>query len=444
MPPRLLLATSGATLVAALPHTSSPVAVRSRTPTAPRKQPCPRDLPSRRVRREPGPYRRLFATPGAAAFTAGSLLARLPMGMFGISLVIMVATTRGSYALAGAVSATGLGATAVVGPLTARLVDRYGQARVAVPAAVLSASASVSLLLCVRQGAPDWTLFACYAATACTPNTGGMARARWAHLHRDDAAARHVANSFEQVADEACFMLGPVLAAFLCTSLFPEAGTLAGAALLLTGVIVFCARRGTQPPTAPPEAPRTSSPIRVTGLPRLLVTFLCAGVLFGAMEVTTVAFADAHGHRSAAGAILALQATGSCTAGLLYGLAKTAGSVEKRFACGVAAMAVLMALPLLAWNLPSLACCLFLAGCATAPTMVTGMTMIQSLVPADRLNEGMTLAVTAILAGIAAGAGSGGWAAQHFAPGTGYWIPVAAGTLAALTALPRPAHRQPV
>ncbi|HEY3477484.1 MAG TPA: MFS transporter, partial [Streptomyces sp.] len=420
MPPRLLLATSGATLVAALPHTPSPVAVPSRTRSAPgtrpapshqsrprdRSRPRPRVQASRRVRREPGPYRRLFATPGAAAFTAGSLLARLPMGMFGISLVIMVATTSGSYALAGAVSATGLGATAVVGPLTARLVDRYGQARVAVPAAALSASASVSLLLCVRHGAPDWTLFVCYAATACTPNTGGMARARWAHLHRNDAAARHVANSFEQVADEACFMLGPVLAAFLCTSLFPEAGTLAGAALLLTGVIVFCGRRGTQPPIAPPEAPRTSSPIRMTGLPRLLATFLCTGVIFGAMEVTTVAFADAHGHRSAAGAVLALQATGSCTAGLVYGLIKpAAGSVDKRFAYGVAAMAALMALPLLAWNLPSLACCLFLAGCATAPTMVTGMTKVQSLVPADRLNEGMTLAVTAILAGISAGAG---------------------------------------
>ncbi|MEV6010353.1 MFS transporter [Streptomyces sp. NPDC051976] len=434
MPPRLLLASCGATLVAALPHTSS--SVRTRSLSRPDSSLPPASQPAARTRRPPGPYRRLFATPGGAAFTAGSLLARLPMGMFGISLVIMIATTRGSYALAGAVSATGLGATAVVGPLTARLVDRYGQARVAVPAAALSASASVSLLLCVRHGAPDWTLFACYAATACAPNTGGMARARWAHLHRDDAAARHVANSFEQVADEACFMIGPVLAAFLCTSLFPEAGTLAGAALLLTGVIVFCAQRGTQPPTAPPGAPRTHSPIWVTGLPRLLVTFLCTGVVFGAMEVTTVAFADAHGHRSAAGAVLALQATGSCTVGLLYGLAKQpAGPVAKRFAYGVAAMAALMALPLLAWNLPSLACCLFLAGCATAPTMVTGMTMVQSLVPADRLNEGMTLAVTAILAGISAGAGSGGWTAQHFAPGAGYWIPVAAGTLAALTAI---------
>ncbi len=53
-----------------------------------------------RAPREPGPYRRLFAVPGARAFTAGNLLARLPMGMFGVSAIVMIAGSRGSYALA--------------------------------------------------------------------------------------------------------------------------------------------------------------------------------------------------------------------------------------------------------------------------------------------------------------------------------------------------------
>ncbi|MFJ5225669.1 MFS transporter [Streptomyces sp. NPDC088400] len=198
------------------------------------------------------PYRRLFAIPGTRAFTAGNLLARLPMGMFGVSAVIMIAGSRGSYALAGAVTATGLAATALVAPWTARLVDRYGQRRVAVPATAIAVLGSLALLLCVRYGAPDWALFVSYAATATTPNTGGMSRARWAHLHRErtpeNAAALHTANSFEQAADELCFMLGPVLAALLCTTLFPEAGTLTGAILLLTGVLIFAAQRSTEPP----------------------------------------------------------------------------------------------------------------------------------------------------------------------------------------------------
>ncbi|WP_263163986.1 MFS transporter [Streptomyces sp. SCSIO ZS0520] len=389
----------------------------------------------------PGPYRRLFSAPGATAFTAGSLLARLPMGMSGVSLVLMVAGTRGSYALAGAVSAVGLGVTAVVAPLIARLVDRHGQARIAIPAVALSASASAVLVLCVRREAPDWTLFASYAATSCAPNTGGMARARWSHLYRQDPAARHVANSFEQVADEACFMLGPVLAAFLCTALFPEAGTLAGAALLLSGVLLFCAQRGTQPPTGSGTA-RGRAPLRTAGMPGVLLTFVCTGVIFGALEVTTLAFAEARGHRGAGGALLALQAAGSCAAGLLLGLRAPAASLPRRFARCTAAMAALTTLPLLARDLPVLACCLFLTGCASAPAMVTGITLVQSLVPEDRLNEGMTLAVTGILTGISAGAAAAGWTAEHLRPGSGYWIPCAAATLAALTARLRAARSE--
>ncbi|MDF9813491.1 MFS transporter [Streptomyces sp. SPB162] len=380
-------------------------------------------------------YRGIFAAPGTAAFTVGSLLSRAPMGMFGVSLIIMIATTRGSYALAGAVAAAGMAATAVLAPLTARLTDRYGQARVALPATVWAVAACLALLLCVRYDAPSWTLFATYIARSTTPNTGGMARARWAHLYRDDPAARHVANSFEQVADELCYLLGPILAAFLCTALFPEAGMLVANVLLLVGVLLFIAQRGTEPPAAGRPATRSGSLLRAPGLPPLLAVFLCTGMIFGALEVTTIAFADARGHASAAGAVLALQAAGSGIAGLLYGLSRPTGPATARFAATVAAMAALMALPLLARDLPTLACCLFLAGCATAPTMVNGMTLVQNLAPPNRLNEGMTLAVTAILAGISAGAALAGTVAERLPPGTGFWLPAAAGALAAGLAL---------
>ncbi|MFI2366834.1 MFS transporter [Streptomyces sp. NPDC018833] len=400
---------------------ASPPAI---TPGAPAFVPRFDDVPGRvRRRRPPGPYRRLFATPGTRAFTTGTLIARLPMGMFSISAVIMIAGSRGSYALAGAVTATGLAATALVAPWTARLVDRYGQARVAVPATALAVLGSLALLLCVRLDAPDWTLFAAYAATATTPNTGGMSRARWAHLHRGDAAALHTANSFEQAADELCFMLGPVLAAFLCAALFPEAGTLIGAILLLGGVLVFAAQRSTEPPAAPRAS--ASSPLRAPGMPALLVVFLVTGAVFGAMEVVTLAFVDG----PAAGAVLALQAGGSCAAGLVYGrVGRSAGLVTT-----LSAMTVLMCLPLLAAGTGSVlavAGALLLAGMATAPTMVTGMTTVQRLTPPGQSNEGMTLAVTALLGGIAAGSASGGWVVENMSPATGYAVPVCAAATA--------------
>ncbi|MGW2666948.1 MFS transporter [Streptomyces sp. NPDC001272] len=419
-----LMAVTGTTLVlAAPPPADSPARHRPRAGAA-----APVEAPARRsaAARALGPYARLFAVPGARGFTAGNLLARLPMGMFGISAVMMIAGQRGSYAVAGAVTATGMAATALVGPWTARLVDRYGQARTAVPATVIAVLGSLCLVLCVRTQAPAWTLFASYAATATTPNIGGMSRARWTHLL--PRSAHHTAMSFEQAADELCFMLGPVLAALLCTALFPEAGTLTGAALLLTGMLVFTAHRATEPPPGgAPKAGGGRSPLRAL-LP-LLGLFTATGLVFGSMEVTSVAHLSALGLGAASGPVLALQAAGSCVAGLLYG----AGHARSLRTC-LAALAGAMALPWAAaatGSLVPLALALLLAGMSTAPVMVTAMGLVQSRIPEGRLNEGMTLAVTAILAGIAAGSATAGLAVDRLGTTTAYALPAAA----ALTAL---------
>ncbi|WP_112467916.1 MFS transporter [Streptomyces triticisoli] len=413
-----------------MPNPSTPVSARS-----------PLLIPYRRLFT---PYRRLFVLPGTRAFTAGNLMARLPMGMFGVSAVVMIAGARGSYALAGAVTATGLAATAVTAPWIARLVDRYGQARIAVPATVCAVLGSLALVLCVRYDAPDWTLFAAYAATATTPNTGGMSRARWTHLLTSDPAALHTANSFEQAADELCFMLGPVLAAFLTGTFFPEAGTLVGAVLLLTGILLFAAQRSTEPPPRPRTPAR--APLRAPGMPTQLAVCLAMGAVFGAMEVVTVAFADDRGHRSAAGVALGLQAAGSCVAGLVYGVMKPGGPAGRRLPWCVAAMTALMTLPLLAATLTGsllvLSAALLVAGTATAPTMVTNMALVQQRSPEGRLNEGMTLAVTGLLGGIACGSATGGWVVEHVSATAGYGVPVVAAALALLISLAAAGQRR--
>ncbi|WP_284578754.1 MFS transporter [Streptomyces sp. 2P-4] len=390
--------------------------------------------PARR-RKAPGPYGRLFALPGTRAFTAGNLLARLPMGMFAVSAIMMIAGQRGSYALAGAVTATGLGATALVAPWTARLVDRYGQARIAVPATLVAVAGSLALVACVRTGAPAWTLFASYAATATTPNIGGMSRARWTHLLKDSPAAHHTAMSFEQAADELCFMLGPVVAALLCSAVFPEAGTLAGAVLLLAGMLLFTAQRSTEPPASP----TLRAPVPLRALRPLLLLFVPLGAVFGAMEVASLAYLDGHGLGAAAGPVLALQAAGSCAAGLLYG---TRRPLDLRLC--LAATAAAMALPWAAAAADSVAltgCALLLAGMSTAPTMVTAMSRVHASVPPERLNEGMTLAVTATLAGIAAGSATAGALVDRFGTTLPYALPAAAAATALLLSATALRHR---
>ncbi|BAJ29306.1 MULTISPECIES: MFS transporter [Kitasatospora] len=379
-------------------------------------------------------YRPVFAAPGTLAFTLSGLLGRLAMAMHGVCVVVLVADRRGSYALAGAVSAVGVLAGAVLLPPLGRLVDRWGQARVAVPAVLATAVPTGALLLCVRSGAPAWTLFPCWALAGSGPDLGGMARARWAHLHRADPAVLHRANALEQALDELCFMAGPVLGMVLCTTVAPEAGLLAAWGLGTVGTLLFAAQRATEPPVGPHRPSPARGLPRTPGLPALLAVFLAAGVLFGALEVTTLAYADALGRQAAGGGLLALVAAGSCVSGLAFGAVRPRRPAAVRLALGAGAMAALMLLPLAAGlagaGLPVLGAALLAAGSGTAPTMVSGMTLAQRLLPAHRLTEGMALVVSAILVGISTGATLGGALAQHTAPGTGYLLPAGAAVLA--------------
>ncbi|MFF5588945.1 MFS transporter [Streptomyces hygroscopicus] len=389
----------------------------------------PGAAPARPRRRSPlAPYRRLFAAPGALAFTLAAFVGRLPGSMLGVSTVLMIATVRGSYALAGAVSATGVAVTAVAGPLLGRLVDRYGQARVAVPAVVCYLAGATAMVLCVHLGAPAWSLFCCAAGSSGVPSLGSMTRARWAALYRDDPAARHTANSFEQVVDEVCFMAGPALTMVLCTTVLPEAGLITAAALLFTGTLLFAAQRRTEPPPGP--RPARGRALLTPGLRVILTTFLATGAVFGSMEVATVAAVESFGHSTASSAVLALQAAGSCAAGLVFGALPPRGTAGGRLVTGVAAMA-LAVLPLLAaHSLATLAPLLFLTGMATAPTMITGMTLVHRQIPAARLNEGMTTVYTGLLIGISTGAAAGGWTVDHLGATSAYLAPVTAAAVA--------------
>lgn len=383
----------------------------------------------------PTPYRAIFAAPGTRGFSAAGLVARMPLGMYGIGIVTMLSELRGSYGLAGAVTAVSLAFTAALGPQVSRLVDRLGQRRVIVPAAALSVLAALGLVLCARYEAPVWTLFACSAATGCTPSIGAMVRARWADLYRAEPVKLHTAYSFESVVDEVCFIVGPILAVGLSTAWFPEAGPLCAAVLLAVGTGLFAVQRSTEPPAHPRATHGGGSALRSAGLRTLVIAFAATGAIFGSVEVATVAFADELGNKSAASLVVAVYAFGSCAAGVAFGLMGPRGVPAKRLLVGMAVMAVCMLPLLLAGNLVVLAAALFFAGLSTAPTLVTGMAMVERLVPASKLTEGMTWVSAGILVGIASGSSLAGVVIDRAGAPTAYWVPVAGGLLALTTVL---------
>ncbi len=196
-------------------------------------------------------YAPLFRVPGATRFIAGTALSRTGGAMFGVAVIVMLSERRGSFGLAGAVSAVGLLVLAIAGPVIGRLVDKHGQRRVALPFVLFSAVCGVTVAVLSWRDAPAWSLFVFYGLSAVLPEPGPMSRARWAHIYRDEPDRLHTAMSFEQVADEASFVVGPVLAVLVSTLWFPEAGLLVAELLFTAGMLAFLAARATEPPVVP-------------------------------------------------------------------------------------------------------------------------------------------------------------------------------------------------
>ena len=83
-------------------------------------------------------YRRVLTLPGALVFSGSGLVARLPISMVSLGIVLLVSTRTGSYSLAGTVAAAYLIANALFAVPQARLIDRLGQSRVLPLAAAVS------------------------------------------------------------------------------------------------------------------------------------------------------------------------------------------------------------------------------------------------------------------------------------------------------------------
>lgn len=76
------------------------------------------------------PYAQLFRIPGAKAFCISGAVARLPISMMSLGIVLALNHMYDNWTVAGSMSAMYILAVATVTPFYARLFDRFGQRRV--------------------------------------------------------------------------------------------------------------------------------------------------------------------------------------------------------------------------------------------------------------------------------------------------------------------------
>lgn len=406
------------------------------------------------------PYAEIFAIPRAWRFSVAGILGRMPMSMYGLGTVLLISAGTGQYGLAGSVSAVGSLGGAACAPRFGRLIDRLGQHRVLVPMCLIFAVSVAGLVAAVELHTPAWTLFLCGMTGGATmPQTGPMSRARWAALFAGSPRL-HTAFSFESVADELCFVIGPALVTVLATQVHPAAGVESAALFALVGSLWFASQRSTEPPVVRRERPpgsrldlrggargaRAAGALRaggVTGGPPgakmaarglvvLVPVFLFLGAMFVTIDLSTVAFATRFGHKAIAGLVLGCYALGSGTGGLWYGSRSWRAPASRRMAVTLSVMAAgvctFWAMP----NLAVLAIVIYLSGLAIAPTLIAGFSLLEEQALPGRSTEAMTWLSTGISVGVACGSAATGFVLDAYGPRWGYAFAAGCGVTATL------------
>ncbi|MFE0013624.1 MFS transporter [Mesorhizobium sp. NPDC059054] len=375
------------------------------------------------------PYGEIFRVPGAKGFAAAAFIARLPIAMAPIGIVAMLSQARGEYWLAGAVSATFALTNAFAAPQISRWIDRLGQTAVAAPTTIISVIAFIALLAATHYDWPSWTLFASAFLAAAMPSVPAMVRARWTEKFRDRPEL-NTAFAFESVADELVYIAGASLSVGLSVALFPEAGMLASTLLLALGMAAFILQRSSEPKIRQPEHGSGGSAIMLRPVQIITLALIFVGAIFATAEVSSVAITKELGQPTAASLVIGVYAAGSFIVGLIVGALNLQAPKQRLLALSIAIVA-LTTLPLLVANtVPLLALAVFVSGVAISPTFIMAFGLIERRVPEAMLTEGITWVMTGIGIGMALGAFVAGWVVDNYGAQNGFWVSVAAGTIA--------------
>jgi MFS family permease len=327
--------------------------------------------------------------------------------MFNISLILMIQIQYDSYALAGKVAAVGTLAWAAQTVPTARFVDRVGQRAGMLPLVGLHVTGvTIAIITAMSRGPEPWLWLAVVLSSISGP-LGSLTRARWSHILTSDEQI-HSAFSLEGVLDEILYMTGPALSAILATAIYPPAGLIIGTVGLLVGMAILLSQTATEPP---PRFEGTGQGMGVRVPKVVLAVSLIAftlGLLFGAIDISTVKFAEEQGAKWAAGLALACLSLGSFFGGLLYGSRTWALALERRIVWGSLAAAAgfgaLSLMPSLWW----FGAVGFFAGATIAPLIAGSDNAIQRTVKKDQLTEGLAWLRIGIGIGVAIGAWGAG------------------------------------
>lgn len=378
-------------------------------------------------------YLEILRAKHAARLLAGTLTGRLPNATAAIAVVLFVRAEGGTYSLAGALAAVyGVG-NAVGQPLLGRLVDLYGQPRVQLPAALVSALGMAVFAFSGTDPLPVAYLAMVVAGLFTPPLEGGL-RALWPSVLRREEQV-HTAYAMDAVAQEVMFTVGPLLLT-LCASLWS-----ARAALLILNVVGVLGALSvvlSPPSRAWRSAPREAhwlGALRSPGLLALLGAFLFVGIALGSITVAAVSYADDHGGDAVYGWLMAAVGLGALVGGTAYGARRWSGAPERRLRVLVALLAVCYLPLVLMPGAVAMTALAALAGVFLAPCIACAFIIVDRHAPRGTVTEAFSWLVTTFTVGASVGTGLAGPVVEWGGAVWGFALPGAAGAAALVVLL---------
>jgi MFS family permease len=376
-------------------------------------------------------YRALFAVASARQIFAASLLGRLPIGITGLAILLLMQTSSGSFALGGAAAGCYVTGLALVAPTLGRLIDRHGPWRVLTTCSVAFPCALFVLVGTSGRAELAWLAFAAAAAAGAAFPPITVCMRTYFRQSLADETLLSAAYSAESVLIEIIFIVGPLIVALLVAFAAPAAAVWFAAACGFAGTLLFVRARALR--TWRLEARTTAGllgPLADREFVKLVAIVLCFATAFGFLEIGLTAYAIERSDAAFAGVLLGLMSAGSALGGLAYGSRGWHFPLARQFSVALALTAFGLAVLSLRWQPWLFAALSVVAGIAIAPALIIQSMLVTKTARPEHSTEAFTWTTSALLAGVGIGLAAGGVMLEHLPAAAA----LGAGAMAALGA----------
>lgn len=362
-----------------------------------------------------GPYLELLRRPGALSITVAHGLGRFTPGMILLALILALREGGYPYAAVGLVTAGHQLGVAISSPIQGRLADVLGHRRVLLPDGVLYFAGTATLALGVQR---SWGVTALVVAALGTglfsPPMTACARAAFGAMFTGRDRERAFILTASNI--EIGFLLGPLLAVAIATTLGGRSAVVAAGAGVLLGVVVYATGpriEATSARATTDGASRWSGgalgALRSRGLRAMVVVYLGIASSFGLFDIFTASVSEAAGRPGFAGTLISLIAAASLISGFLYGARVWYGTLRARMLrIVVLFVGVQLLLAASAGDLLLLVGAVLVAGAVVGPMNVCGFQLIDDVSPPRARAEAQSWTQAAIYLGSAIGGAVGG------------------------------------